>query len=265
MISWAWQSRRRDARNEILDLAHGGGSRDSLPARPAHVDHAPGRHHPSVRPARWRSDLERKQLVSGWPIVLPGHLYPAARGGAIPRAVRPADHPVRTDVETGCREGGQPGSSSRGAGTVRPGRLGGLRNARHCHRGSQGVAMPAEINFHVTRFNPETDQAPYVKIYPVPAREGMTVLDGLHYIKDNLDASLAWRYSCRMGICGSCGMLLNGRPTLACNTQILHIATTDLTVGPLPNFDIDRDLVPDLMTMFEKHVAVKPYIVRAEI
>jgi len=45
-------------------------------------------------------------------------------------------------------------------------------------------------------------------------------------------------------------MLLNGRPTLACNTQILHIATTDLTVGPLPNFDIIRDLVPDLTTMF---------------
>jgi len=58
--------------------------------------------------------------------------------------------------------------------------------------------------------------------------------------------------------------LLNGRPTLACNTQILHIATTDLTVGPLANFDIIRDLVPDLSTMFDKHVAVKPHIVRAE-
>jgi len=44
-----------------------------------------------------------------------------------------------------------------------------------------------------------------VKTYQVPVGEGMTVLDGLHYIKDNLDPSLAWRYSCRMGICGSCG------------------------------------------------------------
>jgi len=124
--------------------------------------------------------------------------------------------------------------------------------------------MPAEIDFHVTRFNPESDQAPYVKTYQVPVRAGMTVLDGLHYIKENLDPSLAWRYSCRMGVCGSCGMLLNGRPMLACNTQILHISTTDLAVGPLPNFDIIRDLVPDLMTMFEKHVALKPYIVRAD-
>ena len=122
----------------------------------------------------------------------------------------------------------------------------------------------AEIRFHITRYNPESDPAPYVKTYTIPVREGMTVLDGLHYIKENLDATLAWRYSCRMGVCGSCGMLLNGKPTLACNTQILHIAATDLTVGPLPNFDIVRDLVPDLMTMFDKHRALEPYVKRAE-
>jgi succinate dehydrogenase / fumarate reductase iron-sulfur subunit len=121
-----------------------------------------------------------------------------------------------------------------------------------------------EINFHVTRYNPESDPAPYVKTYRIPVREGMTVLDGLHYIKDTVDSTLAWRYSCRMGICGSCGMLLNGRATLACNTQILHIATTDLTVGPLPNFEIIRDLVPDLISMFEKHRSLKPYVVRPE-
>ncbi len=121
-----------------------------------------------------------------------------------------------------------------------------------------------QINFHITRYNPESDRAPYVKTYTIPVREGMTVLDGLHYIKENLDATLAWRYSCRMGVCGSCGMLLNGRPTLACNTQILHIAKTDLTVAPLPNFDIIRDLVPDLLTMFDKHRSLKPYIVRAD-
>jgi succinate dehydrogenase / fumarate reductase iron-sulfur subunit len=121
-----------------------------------------------------------------------------------------------------------------------------------------------QINFHITRYNPESDRAPYVKTYTVPAREGMTVLDGLHYIKDHLDATLAWRYSCRMGVCGSCGMLLNGSPTLACNTQILHITTADLTVSPLPNFDIIRDLVPDLMTMFAKHRSLRPYVVRGE-
>lgn len=126
------------------------------------------------------------------------------------------------------------------------------------------MADSKPVNFHVTRYNPETDAAPYVRTYAIPVREGMTVLDGLHYIKENLDASLAWRYSCRMGVCGSCGMLLNGRPTLACNTQILHIADSDLAVGPLPNFHIIRDLVPDLASMFDKHRALSPYIVRAE-
>lgn len=121
-----------------------------------------------------------------------------------------------------------------------------------------------QINYHVTRFNPESDRAPYIKTYALAVREGMTVLDGLHYIKENLDPTLVWRYSCRMGVCGSCGMLINGRPTLACNTQILHVASADLTLAPLPNFDIIRDLVPDLMTMFEKHRALEPHIVRAD-
>ncbi len=118
------------------------------------------------------------------------------------------------------------------------------------------------VRFLVTRYNPQTDPKPYVQTYSVPVREGMTVLDALHYIKDNLDPTLAWRYSCRMGICGSCGMLLNGRAGLACNTQILHIAKDRLTVGPLPNFEIIRDLVPDLAPMFDKHRGLQPHIVR---
>jgi len=127
---------------------------------------------------------------------------------------------------------------------------------------SDNSKIVREVNFHVTRYNPEKDRSIHVRAYKVPVREGMTVLDGLHYIKENLDTSLTWRYSCRMGVCGSCGMLLNGQPTLACNTQILHIATTDLTVGPLPNFKIIRDLVPDLTPMFEKHASIHPHILR---
>jgi succinate dehydrogenase / fumarate reductase iron-sulfur subunit len=120
------------------------------------------------------------------------------------------------------------------------------------------------IAFHIRRFTPEKDEQPYIQSFSVPVRAGMTVLEGLHYIKEHLDQSLAWRYSCRMGVCGSCGMLLNGRPTLACNTQILDIARRELTVGPLPNFDIVRDLVPDLTTMFNKHLNLMPFIHRED-
>jgi succinate dehydrogenase / fumarate reductase iron-sulfur subunit len=120
------------------------------------------------------------------------------------------------------------------------------------------------IVFHIRKYSPEKDERPYVQSYTVPVKAGMTVLEGLHYIKENIDQSLVWRYSCRMGVCGSCGMLLNGLPTLACNTQILDIADKELTVGPLPNFDIIRDLVPDLTTMFDKHVAIMPFIRRED-
>ncbi|MBN1356689.1 succinate dehydrogenase iron-sulfur subunit [bacterium] len=122
-----------------------------------------------------------------------------------------------------------------------------------------------EVVFHVRRFNPETDEKPYWQQFTVKVEPGMTVLDGLHQIKRQHDFSLAWRYSCRMGVCGSCGMLINGSATLACNTQILDISDRNLTIAALPNFKIIRDLVSDLSPMFEKHVAVLPYMLRDDI
>jgi len=116
------------------------------------------------------------------------------------------------------------------------------------------------MTFHILRYTPGKDAKPHITAYQVPVKLGMTVLDGLHYIKENLDPSLAWRSSCRMGVCGSCGMLVNGLPRLACNTQILEIADTRVVLGPLPNFDIIRDLVPDLTPMFDKHLEVSPFI-----
>jgi succinate dehydrogenase / fumarate reductase iron-sulfur subunit len=124
------------------------------------------------------------------------------------------------------------------------------------------MALERNIDFHVLRFAPQTDRRPHYVAYRVPAAPGATVLDGLHYVKENLDQSLAWRYSCRMGVCGSCGMLINGRPGLACNTQILEVAGSRLSLAPLPNFDIIRDLVPDLAPMFAKHKDVAPFIRR---
>jgi len=90
----------------------------------------------------------------------------------------------------------------------------------------------------------------------------MTVLDGLLYIKENLDSTLAFRTSCRMGICGSCGMLINNYPHLACHTQIEEGNSDTLTVKPLPNLPIIKDLVADLTPMFDNHKSIKPYIIR---
>jgi succinate dehydrogenase / fumarate reductase, iron-sulfur subunit len=129
---------------------------------------------------------------------------------------------------------------------------------------AEKIQTARNVVFHIRRYTPEKDKAPYVQSFTINVKPGTTVLDGLHSIRETLDQSLAFRYSCRMGVCGSCGMLLNGHPTLACNTQILDIADGELTVGPLPNFKIIRDLVPDLMPMIEKHVSLLPFIKRGD-
>ncbi|MCU0483607.1 MAG: succinate dehydrogenase iron-sulfur subunit, partial [Chloroflexi bacterium] len=72
------------------------------------------------------------------------------------------------------------------------------------------------------------------------------------------------RSSCRMGICGSCGMHINGRPRLACNTQVAELSGSTVTVAPLPNFDIIKDLVPDLRPMFAAHRELRPYLIRGD-
>lgn len=114
----------------------------------------------------------------------------------------------------------------------------------------------------VFRYNPDTDQAPRYEVYEVPYEKGLTVLDALLRVKAEQDPTLSLRYSCRMGVCGSCGMFINGVPRLACQTQIAHLGTEVITVEPLPNYDVVRDVVPDLMPLLRKHETVKPYIIR---
>ncbi len=121
------------------------------------------------------------------------------------------------------------------------------------------------VKFKVLRFERNTTPSPRVDSFDVPVKKGTTVLDALHYIKENLDSTLAWRYSCRMGVCGSCGMFVNGFPRLACNTQVLELEADVVDIKPLPNFDTIRDLVPDLSVLFEKHRSVRPYTLRKDM
>jgi succinate dehydrogenase / fumarate reductase iron-sulfur subunit len=124
--------------------------------------------------------------------------------------------------------------------------------------------LPEQIVFRIRRFSPGRDKEPVWKEYRVAYEAGMTVLDGLWKIKESIDPTLAWRASCRMGVCGSCGMLINGSAKLGCNTQISELATSVVSVAPLPNFPIVRDLVPDLQLLFDDHAALSPYIIRAD-
>ena len=129
----------------------------------------------------------------------------------------------------------------------------------------QDSAVIKTVRFEVLRYNPGKDAEPRLQQYVVPVTKGMTVLDGLTWIKEHEDHTLSWRSSCRMGICGSCGMFINGLPRLACNNQIVHLHSDVVVVKPLPNFDIIRDLVPDLESLFAKHRSVKPYLIRKDL
>ena len=72
------------------------------------------------------------------------------------------------------------------------------------------------IDITVIRYDPENSSVPYDQSYTIPYDDEMVVLDGLNYIKDHVDGSLSYRWSCRMGVCGSCGMMVNGEPKLTC-------------------------------------------------
>ena len=86
----------------------------------------------------------------------------------------------------------------------------------------------------------------------------MTVLDALFHVLEKQDGSLAFRYSCRSAVCGSCAMFINGRQRLACKTQISTLGR-NITIGPLPHLPIIRDLVVDLEPFFHKIDMIKPY------
>src|SRR4029453_4341374 len=98
--------------------------------------------------------------------------------------------------------------------------------------------MADRIRLEVTRYRPELEAEPTVQAYEVPLRPAWTVLDGLNHIKDRLDGTVSYRWSCRMGICGSCGMTVNGDPKLSCGTFLPQTArgraAAQLPVNPRP-------------------------------
>ncbi|MGE3498954.1 MAG: succinate dehydrogenase/fumarate reductase iron-sulfur subunit [Candidatus Binatia bacterium] len=122
--------------------------------------------------------------------------------------------------------------------------------------------MADRITLQVARYRPERESEPTFDEYEVPCRDDWVVLDGLNYAKDELDGSLSFRWSCRMGICGSCGMSVNGEPKLTCATFLSDYAPGPVRVEPLRNFPVIRDLIVDMSDFLRKLNAVKPWIVR---
>ncbi|MGH8519032.1 MAG: succinate dehydrogenase/fumarate reductase iron-sulfur subunit [Panacagrimonas sp.] len=121
--------------------------------------------------------------------------------------------------------------------------------------------MSKTIQIECLRYHPETDAAPRYQTYAVPFTDDMSVLQGLQYIKDQLDGSLTFRWSCRMAICGSCGQMVNGVPVLGCETFLRDYYPAKLRVEPLNHFPILRDLAIDQTDFVKKLESVKPYMI----
>jgi fumarate reductase iron-sulfur subunit len=117
------------------------------------------------------------------------------------------------------------------------------------------------IEIECLRYNPESDTAPRMQSYQVPFTDEMSVLQGLQYIKDHLDGSLTFRWSCRMAICGSCGSMINGIPQLSCHTFLRDYHPGKIRIEPLNHFPILRDLAIDQTDFLHKLESVKPYII----
>ena len=127
------------------------------------------------------------------------------------------------------------------------------------------MADTRTIEIEVLRYNPEKDSEPHFQSYQVPFSHDTSVLQGLQYIKDYLDGSLTFRWSCRMAICGSCGKMVNGVPQLSCHTFLRDYYPGKVRIEPLTHFPILRDLAIDQSDFFEKKLpSIKPYVVPKE-
>ncbi|MCP9758649.1 succinate dehydrogenase/fumarate reductase iron-sulfur subunit [Aquitalea sp. S1-19] len=115
----------------------------------------------------------------------------------------------------------------------------------------------------VLRYRPEQDEVPVWQDYQLPYSDDMSVLTALNYIKDELDGTLSLRWSCRQAICGSCGIMVNDKPSLACKT-FLRDYPEGIRVEALAHFPIERDLVVVMDGFMDKLQKVKPYLIPKE-
>lgn len=117
-----------------------------------------------------------------------------------------------------------------------------------------------QVQFEIQRFNPESDQKPYLKTYEIELEETDRVLDGLNEIRWRIDGTFTFRRSCEHGICGSDAMRINGVNRLACKTLIQDVGT-NIRVEPLIGFPLVKDLVINQDRFFAHYRNVLPYLI----
>ncbi|MCH9665782.1 MAG: succinate dehydrogenase iron-sulfur subunit, partial [Gammaproteobacteria bacterium] len=123
------------------------------------------------------------------------------------------------------------------------------------------------LQVEVYRYQPEVNEKPYMETVEVdiPKDKDIMVLDVLHLIKEQKIPSLAFRFSCREGVCGSDGMNINGKNALACTTPLSQaVKRNKLSLRPLPGLPVVRDLIVDMTPFYKQYEKVKPYLINDE-
>ena len=138
-------------------------------------------------------------------------------------------------------------------------------------RPTKGKAWPAPVtangkkpihtkDFKIYRYNPDEADNPRIDTYRVDLEScGPMVLDALIKIKNEIDATLTFRRSCREGVCGSCAMNIDGGNTLACTKAIADISGS-AAIYPLPHLPVIKDLVPDMTDFYAQYASIQPYL-----
>jgi succinate dehydrogenase / fumarate reductase, iron-sulfur subunit len=129
-----------------------------------------------------------------------------------------------------------------------------------------GKAYPAPagakqvLRFKIYRWDPEGEGNPQLDSFEIDRAEcGPMVLDALIKIKNEIDSTLAFRRSCREGICGSCAMNIDGVNTLAC-TKFIDEVKGEVRIYPLPHLQVVKDLVPDLTQIWAQYASIEPWL-----
>ena len=127
--------------------------------------------------------------------------------------------------------------------------------------------MPSKKIINIFRYDPTTEEQGHYDRFEVEIADESktTVLDVLFQVQKTQDDTLAFRYACRVSMCGSCGMVINGREGLACKTVVGDLKAKEITLRPMNHFPVVKDLVVDMDSFFEKYRQSLPYFDTPEI
>jgi succinate dehydrogenase iron-sulfur subunit len=121
-----------------------------------------------------------------------------------------------------------------------------------------------KYTFRILRFDPASDQSPCFQDFIYETEEKKSLLEALMDIRNDEDCTLSFRYSCREAVCGSCALVINGQFDLACRTMVDSLGTSLIVIEPLPNLEIQKDLIVDMEPFWRALLTIEPFLFSGE-